>query len=272
MESRPFGVSALTVPVIGLGTWRTFDVHGREALSRRAVTDAALATECTLFDSSPMYGEAERVLAGTLSGRRNEAIVATKVWSPDDAKAARQIGAALALFGGRVDVYQVHNLVAWRHRVEQLDQLREQGVIKVIGVTHYSAHAFDELALAMRDPRIGAVQVPYNPLERDVETVILPAAADLGLGVIIMRPFGEGSLFRRSVPADALAPLRPFGVTSWPQALLKWILSDPRCHVAIPASANPAHVLENAAAGQPPWFGPEERAYVAGLARDEVGR
>lgn len=272
MESRAFGLTGLTVPVIGLGTWRTFDVQGREAAARRAVTDAAFETGCTFCDSSPMYGEAERVLAGTLSGRRNAAIVATKVWSPDDEKAARQIAAALALFGGRVEVYQVHNLVAWRRRVEQLEHLRDQGGVKVIGATHYSPHAFDELALAMRDPRIGAVQVPYNPLERDVEKVILPAAADLGLGVIIMRPFGEGSLLRQVVPAGALAPLRRFGVTSWPQALLKWIISDPRCHVAIPASANPAHVLENAAAGQPPWFGAEERAYVARLARDEVGR
>ena len=266
MELRAFGVTGLTVPVIGLGTWRTFDVHGREAAARRAVIDAAFETGGTFFDSSPMYGEAERVLGETLTGRRNKGIVATKVWSPDDAKAARQIGAALAWFGGRVDVYQIHNLVAWQRRVVQLEQLRDQGVVNVIGATHYSPQAFDELALAMKDPRIRAVQVPYNPLERDVEKEILPAAADLALGVIIMRPFGEGSLLRQVVPADALAPLRPFGVTSWPQALLKWILSDPRCHVAIPASANPAHVLENAAAGRPPWFGTEERAYVARLA------
>lgn len=235
-------------------------------MARRTVTAAAFETGCTFFDSSPMYGEAERVLADTLSGRRESAIVATKVWSRDDEKAARQIRAALAMFGGRVEVYQVHNLVAWQRRVAQLDQLREQGVVKVIGATHYSSHAFGELALAMRDPRIGAIQVPYNPVQRDVERTILPAAADLGLGVIIMRPFGEGSLLRRVVSAEALAPLRACGVTSWPQALLKWILSDVRCHVAIPASSDPAHVLENAAAGQPPWFGPEERAYVARLA------
>jgi aryl-alcohol dehydrogenase-like predicted oxidoreductase len=118
----------------------------------------------------------------------------------------------------------------------------------------------------MNDRRVAAVQVPYNPHEREVEEVILPSAADLGLGVIIMRPFGQGSLLRRHVPPDALAPLRPYGVTSWPQALLKWILSDARCHVAIPATSKAAHMRENAAGGQPPWFGRQERAYVEKLA------
>jgi diketogulonate reductase-like aldo/keto reductase len=81
-----------------------------------------------------------------------------------------------------------------------------------------------------------------------------------------MRPFGEGGLLRRPPPPEALAPLRPFGVATWPQALLKWVLSDPRCHVAIPATSDPARVVENAAAGAPPWFGPDERALVARLA------
>jgi aryl-alcohol dehydrogenase-like predicted oxidoreductase len=165
-----------------------------------------------------------------------------------------------------VDVYQVHNLVAWRRRVQQLERLKMRGAINVIGATHYSANAFDELRRVMDDPRVAAVQVPYNPHEREVEEVILPAAAELGMGVIIMRPFGQGSLLRRPVSSNALAPLRPFGVSTWPQALLKWILSDPRCHVAIPATSNPAHMHENAAAGKPPWFGPEERTYVAKLA------
>ena len=101
-----------------------------------------------------------------------------------------------------------------------------------------------------------------------MEEVILPFAADRGMGVIIMRPLGQGSLLRRPVSLEALAPLRPFGVSTWPQALLKWILSDRRCHVAIPATSTAAHMHENAAAGKPPWFGPEERAYVEKLAQD----
>jgi aryl-alcohol dehydrogenase-like predicted oxidoreductase len=117
----------------------------------------------------------------------------------------------------------------------------------------------------MSDERVGAVQVPYNPLEREVEAAILPLAADLGMGVIIMRPFAQGALMRRRVETAALAPLEAFGVRSWAQAILKWILSDARCHVVIPATASVAHMRENAAAGQPPWFGPDERAYVRRL-------
>ena len=119
----------------------------------------------------------------------------------------------------------------------------------------------------MKTGRISAVQVPYNPAERDVERDILPLAADLGLGVVVMRPFGEGALLRSSPPASALQGLAAFGVHTWPQVLLKWILSDPRCAVAIPATSRPERMSENASAGDPPWFGPEERAYVARLAR-----
>jgi aryl-alcohol dehydrogenase-like predicted oxidoreductase len=230
------------------------------------VVDAALETGATFFDSSPMYGQAERVLGRTLNGRRGRAMVATKVWSGNDLEAERQITAALDYFGRFVDVYQVHNLVASRRRIDQLERLKEAGAVRVIGVTHYSAAAFGDLRRAMTDPRVGAVQIPYNPHERAVESEILPAAADLGLGVIVMRPFGEGRLLRQLVPAAALEPLAAFGVSSWPQALLKWILSDRRCHVAIPATSSSAHMSTNAAAGQPPWFGADERAYVAKLA------
>jgi diketogulonate reductase-like aldo/keto reductase len=108
--------------------------------------------------------------------------------------------------------------------------------------------------------------LPYNPSERAVERRLLPLVDELGLGVLIMRPFGEGGLLRRTPSADDLAPLRPFGVHTWAQALLKWVLSDRRCHVALPATSRPERVAENAAAGAPPWFGPEERELVARLA------
>jgi aryl-alcohol dehydrogenase-like predicted oxidoreductase len=249
-----------------MGTWQTFDVRGAVAAQRGEVTAAAFETGATFFDSSPMYGNAEGVLSATLGGRRDDAIIATKLWATADGEAERQIKRSLRFFGGQVDVYQVHNLAAWPRRLDQLESLRAQGIARVIGVTHYSASAFGELRRAMEDRRVGAVQVPYNPLQRDVEDEILPAAADLGLGVIIMRPLAEGRLTRQQVPAAALEPLRPFGVHTWAQALLKWILSDARCHVAIPATSNPAHMRLNAGAGQGPWFGPEERSYIAGLA------
>jgi len=266
MEHRHFGSTGLEVPVIGMGTWQTYDVRGAEVESRQAITDAALETGAAFFDSSPMYGEAEQVLGRTLEGRRDGALIATKVWAADDAEAEQQIDAALGYFGGRVDVYQVHNLLAAPRRIAQLERRQARGAVRVIGATHYNPLAFPELRRVMEDGRVGAIQVPYNAKERAVEAEILPAAADLGVGVIIMRPLGQGSLVRRRIPEEALAPLGPFGVTSWSQALLKWILSDPRCHVAIPATSSPAHMRSNAAAGRAPWFGPDERAYVQRLA------
>jgi len=266
MESRTLGNTGLRVPAIGMGTWHTFDVTGTEADKRQRVTDAAFEAGATFFDSSPMYGEAERVLGRTLRGRRERAIVATKVWTSSDAEAVRQINASLAFFRRRVDVYQVHNLVAWRARLGLLQELKDEGAVRAIGLTHYAAGAAEDLLRGMRDPRVQVVQIPYNPRERWIESAVLPAAADLGLGVIVMRPFGEGGLLRTRVSSNALEPLKPFGISSWTQALLKWILSDPRCHVAIPATSSPAHLIDNAAAGEPPWLGPDERKYIAGLA------
>jgi aryl-alcohol dehydrogenase-like predicted oxidoreductase len=190
-----------------MGTWQTYDVGGAEAESRQAVTDAAFDTGATFFDSSPMYGEAEQVLGRTLAGRRDRALIATKVWAVDDRQAEQQIDRALRFFHGRVDVYQVHNLRAAAPRITQLERLQRRGMVGVIGATHYSPQAFPELRRVMEDGRVGAIQVPYNPLERAVESEILPAAADLGLGVIIMRPLGQGSLLRRQVSTKALEPL-----------------------------------------------------------------
>ena len=267
MERRAFGNSGLTVPAVGMGTWQTLDVRDAAGeANARAVVDAALDAGADFFDSSPMYGEAERVLAGALAGRREQALVATKIWTSSAADGERQAARALAWYGGRVDVYQVHNLLAWESQLALLERLRDAGQVRVLGATHYQAARLGDLRRVMDTGRIGAIQIPYNPLERDVEREILPAAADAGIGVIVMRPFAEGGLMRRPPSADALRPLHPFGVTTWPQALLKWILSDRRCHVAIPATSKPERMRENAVAGSPPWFGPEERAIVAGLA------
>jgi aryl-alcohol dehydrogenase-like predicted oxidoreductase len=268
MERRALGASGLTVPVVGVGTWQTFDVRGdgAESAARERVTEA-IDAGADLFDSSPMYGEAERVLGAALDGRRDRVQVLTKVWTQDDQEARRQIDRALEWFGGHVDLYQVHNLVAWPERLDMLERLRDEGRISAIGATHWSPSAFGELEEVMRTGRVTAVQIPYNPHERDVEKRILPLAADLDIGVVVMRPFGEGSLMRRPPEEAALAPLEPFGVTTWAQALLKWILSDERCHVAIPATSKAGRSAENAAAGDPPWFGPDERDLVASLAR-----
>jgi aryl-alcohol dehydrogenase-like predicted oxidoreductase len=251
-----------------MGTWQTLDVHGAEAEARAAeVVRTALDAGSTVLDSSPMYGESERVLGAALGRRRDEAFVATKVWTSDPREAEAQVRRALAFYGGRVDLYQVHNLVAWREQLDRLERHRDAGDVGLLGATHYSPGAFDELAAVMRTGRVAAVQVPYNPHERHVEGRILPLAAELGLGVVVMRPLGGGTLARRAPEASALAPLREFGVRTWGQALLKWALSDPRVTVAIPATSRVERARENAEAGRPPWFGPDERGLVEELAR-----
>ncbi len=267
MDYRTLGKTGLKVPAVGMGTWQTFDVRGAEReQARGAVVDAAIEEGATFFDSSPMYGEAEHVLSLALEGRREQVLVATKVWAASPAEGRAQMHRALGYFGGYVDLYQLHNLLAWREQLRLLEQLRSDGKVRAIGATHYSPSAFGELQRVMKTGRITAIQVPYNPLQREVEHEILPLAADLGLGVVIMRPFAEGALLRRSPSPESLEPLQPFGVTTWPQAILKWILSDPRCHIAIPATSWPERMRENAVAGNPPWFGSEERDLVARIA------
>jgi aryl-alcohol dehydrogenase-like predicted oxidoreductase len=258
MQRRQLGAGGPEVSVVGMGTWQTLDV----ADGRDDVVTAALDAGSTFVDSSPMYGEAERTLAQGLGDRRDEAFVATKLWTADDAEAERQAERALRWYG-RVDLYQVHNLLGTPRRLDLLERLCDEGKVGQIGATHYSAAAFDELETVMRSGRISAIQVPYNPRQRDIEARVLPLAEELGLGVVVMRPFGEGALVRRPPSAQDLAPL---GVETWAQALVKYVLSDPRITVAIPATSKAARVRENAAAGEPPWFGADERALVERLA------
>jgi diketogulonate reductase-like aldo/keto reductase len=258
MEERRLG------PVVGLGTWRTF---GGDAALARDVVDSALEAGARLVDSSPMYGGAERSLGAALDGRRERVTVATKIWADSVEEGRAQFAAQLDWFDGRVEIEQVHNLVAWREHAAWLQEERAAGRVGRLGVTHYASGAFAELAEAMRSGRFETVQLPYNPRERESERELLPLAEELGIAVIVMRPFAEGSLLRREPAADDLAPLREFEVDTWPQVLLKWVLSDERVDVVIPATSDTVHARANAAAGSPPWFGPDERRLVERLAR-----
>ncbi|MDX6400961.1 MAG: hypothetical protein QOF27_1567 [Gaiellaceae bacterium] len=249
MEERRLG------PVVGLGTWNTFGGDSRLAES---VVDAALDAGCQVFDSSPMYGGAEASLGAALAGKREGAAIATKIWTPSLDEGREQYRRQLEWFG-RVEIEQVHNLVSWQEHADWLEGEREAGRIDRLGVTHYAPSAFEELGRALRSGRFETVQVPLNPRERECEREILPLAAELGIAVIVMRPLGEGELVGQAVPKDVLAQL---GVDSWPQALLKWALSDDRVDLVIPATRNPDHVRANAAAGSPPWFDAEQRQLV----------
>ena len=256
MERRRLG------PVIGLGTWRTF---GADAGQAQEVVGAALAAGVHVFDSSPMYHGAEASLGAALRGRRDGTVVATKIWAETVEEGREQYRRQVEWLG-RVEIEQVHNLVAWPEHLSWLEQERAAARIDRLGVTHYSPQALPELARALRTGRFDVIQLPYNPLEREVERELLPLAAELGIAVIVMRPLGEGALVRRAPSDEELAPLREFGIRTWAQALLKWVLSDERVDVAIPATSRPERTAENSAAGEPPWFGPEERKLVERLA------
>ena len=252
-------------PVVGLGTYRTFD---GDVSGARAVVDAALRSGTTVFDSSPMYGDAESSLGAALDGQRERTTIATKIWSPSVDEGRAQYEKQRRFFG-RVDIEQVHNLVACEEHLPWLEEERAAGSIDRIGVTHWSAGSFAELERALRTRRFDVVQLPLTPLERESERRLLPLAEDLGIAVIVLSPFGGtgAPLLRRQPTDDELALLRPFGIETWAQALLKWVLSDPRVDLVIPATSRPERASENAAAGSPPWLGTDERAYVERLAR-----
>jgi diketogulonate reductase-like aldo/keto reductase len=251
-------------PVVGLGTYATF---GHDARTARAVVGSALEAGTTVFDSSPMYGGAGASLGAALDGRRVGTTVATKIWTADLDEARAQYEAQRRFFG-RVEIEQVHNLVAWEEHLPWLEAEKAEGRIDRIGVTHWSSGSFGELERALRTRRFDTVQLPLSPGEREAEHRLLPLAEELGVAVIVMRPFGGtgAPLLRRSPGSHGLEPLRAFGIETWAHALLKWVLSDPRVDLVIPATSRPERATENARAGSPPWLGPDERAYVERIA------
>jgi diketogulonate reductase-like aldo/keto reductase len=256
MEERRLG------PIVGLGTWQTFD---DDAPLATAVVGAALDAGCRVVDSSPMYGGAEHAMSGVVRDRRAEVDLATKIWARSVEEGREQYRRQVEWFG-RVEIEQVHNLVLWREHLAWLEQEQADGRIDRLGVTHYSSSRFDELAEALRTGRFQTLQIPLNPREREAERGLLPLAAELGVAVIAMRPLGGEGTVIEAPAAPELEPLRDFGIESWQQALLKWALSDERVDLAIPATRSPEHARANAVAGSPPWFGPDERALVERLA------
>ena len=242
--------------MIGMGTWQTFDT----ATDRSPIVDEALAAGISLFDSSPMYGRAEDALTRALGSRRGEAIIATKIWTDSESEGREQAKHALSVFG-RVEIYQVHNLVNWPAQLRMLERLKAEGNVIAVGATHYLPAAFEELAEVMRTGRLDMIQLPYNPRLRDAERRVLPLAGELGLGVLIHSPLRFGVLDRR-LDKPVLAGL---GVKTVAQAVLKWIASDPRVSSVLSATKTPGRPTENAQAGDPPWFDSDQRERLVHL-------
>jgi len=261
MEHRALGRTPLRVPVIGMGTWQTFDT-GQD---RRPIVEEALHAGINLFDSSPMYGLAEGALARSLDGRRDQAIIATKIWTSSESEGREQADYALGLFG-RVEIYQVHNLVGWKTQLRMLERLKAEGKVTAVGATHYQPGAFDDLADLMRSGRLDMVQLPYNPRLRDAEHRVLPLAAELGIGVLVHSPLRFDVLDYR--PPRGL--LNELGVETSAQAILKWIASDERVSCVLTATRTRGRPTENARAGEAPWFTSEQRQQMVDAIRREL--
>jgi diketogulonate reductase-like aldo/keto reductase len=254
MLTRPIPSTGEALPVIGLGTWQTFDVGNTPAeLDPLAeVLRRFLASGARLIDSSPMYGRAEAVTGDVLEtlGELKTPFLASKVWTTGKAEGLSQLRASVQRMGhGRMDLMQVHNLVDWRTQLPMLREWKAQGRIRYVGVTHYSRGAFDDLERFIREEKLDFVQLPYSLAQRDAEARLLPAAAEHGVAVLVMQPFATGSLFQRvrgrAVPEWAAE----FDCTTWAQFFLKFILGHPAVHCPLPATSNPDHVADNLRAG-----------------------
>jgi aryl-alcohol dehydrogenase-like predicted oxidoreductase len=246
------------VPVIGLGTWRTFDTDE----DRRPLVEASIDAGIDLFDSSPMYGRAEAVLAKAIKGRRDRVLIATKIWTSDPDEGREQAEYALRLYG-HVDVYQVHNLVNVPAQLALLERLKAEGKVRAIGATHYMESAFADMARLMASGRIEMIQIPYNPLRRAAEHEVLPLAESMGLGVFVLSPL-QGGILRRRPSGEELKEL---GVDTWAQAVLKWIAGDTRVSTVLTATSQPDHLRHNAQAGNPPFFNADQRELVVRIAQ-----
>lgn len=254
MLSRRIPSSGETLPVIGLGTWQTFDVGPGAA--ERAPLEEVLRTFAAmggkLIDSSPMYGNSENV-AGDLAaklGLRPNLFVATKVWTSGKAAGIAQMEDSMRkLRADPIDLMQVHNLVDVDTHLGTLRNWKRDGRVRYIGVTHYTASAHDAVARVIAAEPVDFIQINYSIGEREAERRLLPLAQERGVAVIVNRPFAGGGLFRRVSSKPLPAWAADIDCDSWAQILLKFVISHPAVTCAIPATSKAAHLRDNMKAG-----------------------
>ena len=272
MIDRPIPSSGETLPIIGLGTWQTFDVGPEPA--RRAALQDVLRTFVELggrvVDTSPMYGRAETVLGDLIdaNGLRSSLFVATKVWTPGKAEGIRQMESSLAkLKTATVDLMQVHNLVDVEAHLATLEGWKRDGRVRSIGITHYQAGGHDALAKLVASRPLDFVQVNYSVGEREAENRLLPLCRERGVAVLVNRPFGGGGLIRRLRSRPVPAWAAELGCETWGQLLLKWVIAHPAVTCVIPATSQVDHLRDNMAAGDGPLPDEQQRARIAAEAR-----
>ncbi|MBT2327093.1 aldo/keto reductase [Variovorax paradoxus] len=254
MNTRPIPSTQEALPVIGCGTWMGFDVAAASAGHRRLadVLDALVATGGKLIDSSPMYGRAEAVTGQLLEAarQRDKAFLATKVWtSGREAGIAQMEQSFQRLRTERIDLMQVHNLVDWRTHLATLRGWKDQGRVRYLGITHYTASAYADVEAVLRAEPLDFLQINYSLDAQEAEQRLLPLAAERGVAVIANMPFGGGSLLRRLREQPLPGWAAEIGCASWAQVLLKFVLSHPAVTCTIPGTSRPEHLVDNAAAG-----------------------
>ena len=254
MITRPIPRTGESLPIVGLGTWQTFDV-GADSAERAGLKDVLqelVARGGKVVDSSPMYGEAERVTGDLTSelGNRDGLFLATKVWTSGREAGIRQMEHSLKLMRAkRMDLMQIHNLLDYETHTRTLREWKSAGRVRYIGITHYTSSAFRELERLVSTKHYDFVQFNFSMAERAAEERLLPACASSGTAVIVNRPFAEGGLFAR-VKGKSLPPwAAEFDCATWAQFFLKWILGHPAVTCVIPATRRRAHMEDNARAG-----------------------
>jgi diketogulonate reductase-like aldo/keto reductase len=255
MIHRPIPSSGEQIPVIGMGTWQTFDVGDDDAAREplREVLRIFVESGGTVVDASPMYGSSEEVLGELAAelGVQERLWWATKVWTDEGRQAGvEQMEESMRLLRRpRIELMQVHNLVDADTHLETLERWKEEGRIDYIGITRSNARAFPEVERWMDDERLDFIQINYSLHERDAEARILPKAQERGIAVMLNRPLGGGALFRRVEDMRLPEWAGEIGVTAWSQFFLKFAVSHPAVTCAIPATSNPDHMRENVGAG-----------------------
>ncbi len=241
------------LPVVGVGTWQTFDVStpsAKEPLQQVLKTMHQYGG--TLIDSSPMYGRSEAVVGDLTAGSEleNQFFYATKVWTDGKEAGIRQMNESFRLMRRKtMDLMQIHNLVDWKTHMQTLKEWKAAGKIRYIGITHYTDSMHDELEKIISSVPVDFVQFNYSITARNAEKRLLPAAADHGVATLINRPLGEGSLFAK-VRGKALPDwAKDYNIESWGQFFLKFLLSHPAVTCVIPGTSKPEHMADNAKAG-----------------------
>lgn len=257
MQTRAIPSSSESLPVVGLGTYRGFDVAPGDPAYRQlpVVLEELFAKGGTVVDSSPMYGRAEEATGELLSIHepRSPAFLATKVWTRGRKEGIAQMEQSFSLLRTeRIDLMQIHNLLDWQTHLPTLREWKEQGRIRYIGITHYTSSAYDEVEAVLKAEQLDFLQINYALDDRGVEKRILPLCRERGVAVICNRPFGGGELLARLKGKPLPAWVSDVQVSSWPQLALKFLLAHPAVTCVIPGTGNPRYMADNVKAG----FGP----------------